>query len=90
MEYFRSLSLSASLPLAVWLSSGWLGLILHWNPTAAVLRGFESMTGALRSVWDFSALESATARLSAGPILRPVEVPVAQTSRMGRSHGSWL
>jgi hypothetical protein len=31
MDYFYSLSLWLSLPLAIWLSSGWIGLIFHWH-----------------------------------------------------------
>lgn len=31
MDCFFCLSLWISLPLAVWLSSGWIGLLLHWQ-----------------------------------------------------------
>jgi hypothetical protein len=39
MDCFCGLSLWVSLPLAIWLSSGWIGLLLHWHalPGAACL-----------------------------------------------------
>ncbi len=31
MDCFYCLSLWISLPLAIWLSSGWIGLLIHWQ-----------------------------------------------------------
>jgi hypothetical protein len=31
MDCFYCLSLWISLPLAIWLSSGWIGLLVHWQ-----------------------------------------------------------
>jgi hypothetical protein len=44
MDWFCCLSLWFSLPLSIWLSTGWIGLFLHWQvmPGAACL--FEKLT----------------------------------------------
>jgi hypothetical protein len=36
MDCFCSLSLCLSLPLIIWLSSGWIGLLAHWQMLAGV------------------------------------------------------
>ena len=36
MGCFYCLSLSLSLPLAIWLSSGWVGLLGHWQALSGV------------------------------------------------------
>jgi hypothetical protein len=36
MDCFYCLSLWISLPLAIWLSSGWIGLLVHWQALSGV------------------------------------------------------
>ena len=38
MVCFSDFSLWFSLPLSVWLSSGWIGLIFHWRAITAMAR----------------------------------------------------
>jgi hypothetical protein len=47
LRWFRSVSLIVALPLAIWLTSGWFGLIVHWNPGPSVIRHLDSVTSAL-------------------------------------------
>src|SRR5579871_3479785 len=44
MDCFYCLSLWFSLPLAVWLSSGWIGLLLHWQALSGAACLLEKLT----------------------------------------------
>jgi len=49
MDCFYCLSLWFSLPLSIWLASGWVGLILHWQAlsgAACLLQRITQKTGA--------------------------------------------
>ena len=45
MDCFFCLSLWISLPLAIWLSSGWIGLLLHWQALSGAACLLEKITG---------------------------------------------
>ena len=44
MDCFFCLSLWISLPLAIWLSSGWAGLLLHWQALSGAACLMEKLT----------------------------------------------
>jgi hypothetical protein len=45
MDCFYCLSLWFSLPLAIWLSSGWVGLLLHWQALSGAACLLEKISG---------------------------------------------
>jgi hypothetical protein len=45
MDCFYCLSLWVSLPLAVWLGDGWIGLFVHWQALSGAACLFQRMTG---------------------------------------------
>jgi len=45
MDCFYCLSLWVSLPLSVWLASGWIGLLLHWQALSGAACLLERFTG---------------------------------------------
>jgi hypothetical protein len=49
-DSFYSVSLRVSLPLAIWLSSGWLGVLVHWKLIASPQRLLEDPQPALASL----------------------------------------
>jgi len=44
MDWFYCLSLWISLPLAIWLSSGWVGLLIHWRALSGASCLLEKVT----------------------------------------------
>jgi hypothetical protein len=51
MDCFYCLSLWISLPLAIWLSQGWIGLLLHWQALSGAACLLQKFAG--RSQPDF-------------------------------------
>ena len=45
MDCFYCLSLWVSLPIAVWLSNGWIGLLVHWQALSGAACLFQRATG---------------------------------------------
>lgn len=45
MGWFYGLSQQVSLPLAIWLSSGWVGLLAHWQAPAGLAFLLEKAAG---------------------------------------------
>lgn len=45
MDCFFCLSLWLSLPIAIWLSNGWIGLLLHWQALSGAACLLEKITG---------------------------------------------
>jgi hypothetical protein len=45
MDCFYCVSLWVSLPLAVWLSDGWMGLFVHWQALSGAACLFQRATG---------------------------------------------
>jgi hypothetical protein len=50
MDCFYCLSLWISLPLAVWLSDGLIGLFIHWQALSGAACLFQRMTGPAETV----------------------------------------
>jgi len=67
MDWFSCLSLWFSLPLSIWLSTGWIGLFLHWQalPGAACL--LEKLTRKQELVVQRGVQGGGTSELSAEP-----------------------
>lgn len=90
VDWAQRVGLLASLPLAIWLSSGWAGVIAHWNPGRAVLRGVDCVIGALRRLWSALAVEAMLASFAAAIFARePIAVPVVRSWQTGRRLRSW-
>lgn len=51
MDCFYCLSLWFSLPLAIWLSSGWIGLLLHWQALSGAACLLEKLTSPREQVF---------------------------------------
>jgi hypothetical protein len=58
VDWFCCLSLWASLPMTIWLNSGWIGLLIHWQALSRVACLLQSAMISLQPA--FSTVASGT------------------------------
>jgi hypothetical protein len=67
MDWSCCLSLWFSLPLSIWLSTGWIGLFQHWQALPRAVGLLEKLTRRRELVMQRGVQEGGTSELSAEP-----------------------